>query len=105
VAVITAAGTSPSTNADLYAYGAPTVTSVSPNTGPTAGGNTVTINGTGFVTGATVKFGTTAATAVTLVSGTQLTAKAPTHAAGIVNVRVSTPAGTSPIAFGNRYTY
>ncbi len=35
----------------------PTVTKVSPNAGPTGGGGTVTITGTGFVPGATVLFG------------------------------------------------
>ena len=35
----------------------PTVTSVSPNTGPTTGGTTITVTGTGFVTGATVVIG------------------------------------------------
>ncbi len=43
---------------------APTVTSVSPNSGPTAGGTAVTITGTNFATGATVTFGTAAATNV-----------------------------------------
>ena len=38
---------------DLYAYGAPTVSLLSPDAGSVAGGNTVTINGTGFVPGAT----------------------------------------------------
>src|SRR6202022_4229025 len=36
---------------------APTVTSISPNTGTTAGGNGVTITGTGFLSGATVTLG------------------------------------------------
>ena len=42
----------------------PTVTSVSPNNGTTAGGTSVTITGTNFATGATVTFGGTAATNV-----------------------------------------
>ncbi len=42
---------------DDYAYGAPTVTLVEPNNGPTNGGTEVTITGTGFVPGAIVNFG------------------------------------------------
>jgi hypothetical protein len=105
VRVTTPAGTSAAASANRYTYGPPTVTSLSPNTGPTGGGNTVTINGSGFVPGATVKFGTTASSSVTFVSGTQIKAKAPAHAAGAVNVRVTTPAGMSAASSANRYTY
>jgi hypothetical protein len=106
VTVLTPGGTSPTSAADHYTYDArPTVTSVVPTVGATAGGNTVTINGTNFLSGATVQFGTTVATGVTLVSATKLTAKAPAHAAGVVDVRVTTPGGTSAIAAGDHYTY
>jgi hypothetical protein len=57
---------------------APTVTAVSPDNGPTAGGTTVTVTGSGFVEGSTsVAFGTTPATAVTVTSDTTLTATSP----------------------------
>ncbi len=105
VLVTTPAGTSAATNADLYAYGAPTISSLSPTSGSTAGGNTVTINGNGFVPGATVKFGTTASPLVTLVSSTQVKATAPAHAGGTVDVRVTTPAGTSTATSADHYTY
>ena len=67
----------------------PTVTSVSPNNGPAAGGTAVTITGTNFAAGATVTFGGTAATNVVVVSGTQITATTPAHAAGAVTVTVT----------------
>ncbi len=51
----------------------PTVSSVSPNNGPVAGGTAVTITGTNFAAGATVTFGGTAATNVVVVNGTQIT--------------------------------
>jgi hypothetical protein len=105
VVVTTPAGASAATKFNLYAYGAPTVTSLSPNAGPTAGGNTVTITGTGFVPGATVKFGATASSTVTFVSATQITAVAPAHAAGAIHVVVTTPAGVSVANAGNLYTY
>ena len=43
----------------------PTVSSLSPTTGPATGGTTVTITGTGFTSGSTVDFGSSAATSVT----------------------------------------
>jgi Metallo-peptidase family M12B Reprolysin-like/IPT/TIG domain len=73
---------------------APTLASISPTSGPIAGGTTVTLTGTGFVnsgTGTTVLFGATAATSVTFNSATSLTATAPAHAAGTVAVTVTNP--------------
>jgi hypothetical protein len=105
IRVTTAGGISAIANGSFYAYGPPTVSSVSPNAGSTAGGNTVTINGDGFVPGLTVKFGTTAATTVTFVSGNQVKAKAPAHSAGNVNVRVTTPAGINGVTNGSQYAY
>ena len=67
----------------------PTVSSVSPNSGPTAGGTAVTITGTNFAAGATVTFGGTAATNVVVVSSTTITATTPAAAAGAVTVTVT----------------
>ena len=72
---------------------APTVTSVAPNTGPAGGGTTVTIVGTNFLAGATVSFGGTAATGVTVVSSTSITATTAARAAGTVNVVVTNTDG------------
>ena len=64
-----------------YMYVAPpTVTAVSPAKGTTAGGTSVTITGTGFASGDTVNFGSTAATGVTVNSATSITAVAPAGA-------------------------
>jgi len=73
----------------------PTLTSVSPNSGSTAGGTSVTISGTNFSSGATVRFDTTAATNVNVVSSTSITANTPSHAAGPVNVVVTNANGQS----------
>lgn len=74
---------------------APTVTAISPNTGPVAGGTPVTLTGIAF-TGATgVMVGGVAATAVTVVSDTSLTFVTPAMPAGAVSVVVATPAGTN----------
>jgi fibronectin type 3 domain-containing protein len=81
----------------------PTVTSVSPNSGPTAGGTAVTIAGTNFAAGATVTFGATAATNVMVVSGTQITATTPAGSAGAVSVAVTVSGQSGSLAGG--YTY
>jgi len=84
---------------------APTVSSITPNTGTTAGGTAVTITGTGFLTGATAKVGGTAATGVTLVNSTTITATTPAHAAGAVGVVVTnTNAQSGTLTNGFTYT-
>jgi hypothetical protein len=107
VTVTTAAGASPATAADHYTYTAPTptVTGISPVSGPTSGGQHVTITGTGFTNGATVAFDAAAGTAVTVVSPTSITVTTPKHAKGTVDVRVTTSGGPSPVTTADRYTY
>jgi hypothetical protein len=105
VLVATPGGHSPATSNDLYAYGPPAITGLSPHGGAIAGGNTVTITGTGFVPGAVVKFGSTLSATVTFVSATQLKAVAPAESAGTVRVLVATPGGTSPATSADLYTY
>jgi hypothetical protein len=83
---------------------APTVSAVSPNSGTTLGGTSVTLTGTGFVTGATVRFGGTLATNVNVTSGTTITATTPAHAAGAVNVVVTNPDNQSA-TLTNGFTY
>jgi uncharacterized repeat protein (TIGR03803 family) len=68
---------------------------VSPGSGPSAGGTQVTITGTNLTGATAVMFGATAAAAFTVDSATQITATAPPHAAGGVDVTVTTPGGTS----------
>src|SRR5207247_10590093 len=83
----------------------PRMSSLSTHGGPTAGGNKVTITGTHFAPGATVKFGAKASATVTFVSGTKLRAVAPAHAAGTVPISVTTPAGSSPATDDDLYAY
>jgi len=82
----------------------PTVTSVTPNTGPVTGGTMVTLAGLGFGGTPTVTFGGTPATAVTVVNGTTLTAVTPAHAAGPVDVVVTMPTGSFTLPAGFTYT-
>lgn len=83
---------------------APTVTSLSPNNGLAAGGTSVTIAGTGFVSPATVKFGETSATGVTVNSSTSITAKSPVGS-GTVNVTVTDTNGTSAAVSHDWFAY
>jgi len=72
-----------------------TITSVSPATGPSAGGTPVTITGTGFAPGATVSFGFAAASKIVVVSSTQITAITPPQVGGAANITIVNPSGTS----------
>lgn len=81
-----------------------TVTSVLPTSGPTAGGTTVTIQGTGFVVGAVVLFDGVAANTVTVISEKVLTAVTPAHALGLARVVVMTPDGQDAQA-AQRFSY
>ncbi len=74
---------------------APTVSSVTPTSGPSAGGTTITVAGTGFQSGSTVSVGGAAATSVTVASGSQLTAVTPGGAPGAAAVVVTNTDGQS----------
>jgi len=82
---------------------APTVTSVSPNSGSTLGGTAVTITGTNFAAGATVTFGATAATSVVVVSSTSITATTPAGSAGAVTVTVTVGGQSGSLTSGFTY--
>ena len=82
----------------------PTILGVAPQWGPTTGGSQVTIVGGCFRPGATATFGGSAASAITVVSATAITATTPAHAAGPVTVVVTNPA-LSPATLANAYTY
>lgn len=64
------------------------VDSVTPSSGPTFGGQAVTIKGFGFDLATGVTFGGDAATSVVIVSNTTITAVTPVHASGAVDVTV-----------------
>ena len=87
-----------------FDYGAPpTVTAVSPTSGPA--GTTVTITGTGFTHVRSVTFGSAAATVADGGTATSLTVTAPAHAAGLVNVHVITDYGSSGKSTADEFTY
>ena len=104
VTVTTPAGSAVATNAWTY-LGVPTVSAVSPTSGPASGGTTITVTGTGFRAGATtVKVGGAPASAVIVnVAGTSLTAVTGASVPGRMAVSVSTGGGTGSKA--NAFTY
>lgn len=83
----------------------PKVSKVSPTSGRTAGGDTVTVTGSGFTKTAKVLFGTTPGTNVTVVSSKKLTVVSPAGAAGYVHVRVVTKKGKSAKVTKDRFRY
>ncbi len=83
---------------------APMVTSISPNNGPAAGGTSVTIKGTGFIAGSTVKFASTAASSVTINSETSITAVSPAGS-GLANIAVTNSKGTSASTPADQFAY
>ncbi|MFP3824666.1 putative Ig domain-containing protein [Pseudomonas sp. SIMBA_021] len=81
----------------------PTLTSVAPNSGSTAGATAVTLTGSNFTGATSVSFGGTAAPSYTVNNATTITATTPAHAAGAVNVTIITPGGSATLT--NGYTY
>ncbi|MBV9214707.1 MAG: IPT/TIG domain-containing protein, partial [Acidobacteria bacterium] len=84
---------------DYYAYAAPTVSGISPNSGPTGGGTVVTVSGANFAVASgqtTVKIGGVTCTGVNVSNGGSLTCTTGAHSApGAVSVDVTTPGGTN----------
>jgi hypothetical protein len=109
ITVTTANGTSATHVVDQFTYVAPpTVTAVSPSTGPTGGGSVVTITGTSFIGvsgAAAVKFGANNVTSYTVNTSTQITATSPSGSAGTVDVVVVSTGGTSASGAPDHFTY
>ncbi|HUB73821.1 MAG TPA: IPT/TIG domain-containing protein [Solirubrobacteraceae bacterium] len=83
----------------------PSISGVSPDAGSTAGGTEVTISGEGFSETSAVSFGGVPATSFSELSPNTIVAVAPAHAAGTVDVSVTTVAGSSASTEADRFTY
>ena len=80
----------------VQAANVPTITGVSPSSGPDLGGTAITITGTNFTGVTKVELGTTTCSATyTVVSTTTITCKTPVHATGAVPVKVFTVNGVA----------
>ena len=105
VTVTTAGGTSAKSPADQFGY-APVVSGLSPAQGPVIGGTPMTIIGQGFIPGATtVLFGSTPPASLTVLSDRQIAVTSPPGAAGLVDVTVTTAAGTSAKSSADQFSY
>ena len=103
VEVTTPNGSSAANTLFTYVVPAPTLTAISPTSGSTAGGTSITITGTDF-TGATgVSIGGAACTNVVVVDATTITCTTPAGTAGTASVLVTTPGGTN--AANTLFTY
>ncbi|WP_459549879.1 beta strand repeat-containing protein [Nocardia sp. X0981] len=92
---VTVTGSGGTSNGVAYTYAAvPTLSSITPGSGPAAGGTTVILIGTGLSTASAVTFGATPATSFTVDSDMQITAVVPAGA-GTVPVTVTTAGGTT----------
>lgn len=90
----------------------PTVTNVTPGQGsaaPSPCATRVTVSGSNFTSGTSVRFGSVASPSVTVISPTQLTADAPPQPPGTVDVTVETNQGLmfgdSPLTVADQFTF
>ena len=105
ITVTTPLGTSTANSNDRFTYqNGPTVTSISPNFGPAAGGTSVTITGANFTGASAVNFGSTATASFTVNSSTSITATSPAGK-GKVDITVTTPTGTSAAVSADKFSY
>jgi subtilisin family serine protease len=106
VQVNAAGGATPDTAADDFTYlPPPTITGLSPSTGPNTGGIEVAITGTDLEGVQSVTFGGVEARDWWIDAPGTLMAVSPAHAAGVVRVVVTTGGGATPDSEYNSYTY
>jgi len=107
VTVTTPGGTSATSKHDRFGY-TPSVTAITPGSGPALGGTGVTITGAGFAPGAGAtgfKFGSKKASHVECASSTSCTATTPANGAGMVTVTTSVGKLKSAGNPGDTFTY
>ncbi len=108
VTVVTPAGVSVMSSADQFSYvtatGPPAVTGVSPATGPTTGGTTVTITGNNLAGVSAVNFGSMQVNTFSSDTATEITLASPAGS-GTVDVTVMTPDGTSAASSAYEFSY
>jgi alpha-tubulin suppressor-like RCC1 family protein len=106
VTVTTPGGTTAVRAGDKFTYVAPpAVTKVAPGKGGVTGGTSVKITGTSLANASSVMFGANPAASYSVISPTSILATSPPAAAGLVDVRVTTPLGTSPISTKDHFAY
>lgn len=90
----------------VTAASAPVITAVSPNNGSVEGSTAIVVTGSGFTGVTAVNVGTNPATSFTFGDDTSLKVVTPTASkAGIADITIITPAGTSTIVPADQFTY
>ena len=106
VTVRTTSGTSPIVAGDTFSYVPPaTVTAVAPDVGAAEGDTPVDVTGTGFTGSTSVDFGEVPGSALHIISDSELTVDSPPGSAGVVDVTVNGPGGTSAPSSNDQFTY
>ncbi len=88
----------------VYTNPAPQITSVSPATGPVAGGTPLMVSGSGFLSGATLTIGGASAGNLMVVSANEINCTAPVGVLGSANIVVTNP-DTQQATLSGGYTY
>jgi IPT/TIG domain len=83
--------------------GDPTISSLSPATGPAAGGTVVTVNGNNFMGASGVTFGGAAGTAMKVETDNRIKVTTPAGTVGAKDVVVTTASGTATSTGGFTY--
>jgi IPT/TIG domain len=106
VTVATAGGPSAPNASDQFTFvAAPSVASLSPNSGPISGGTAVTLTGANFTGATAVDFGDTAV-GFTVNNDTSLTVVSPVgESVDTVDITVTTVGGTSPTGAADQFAY
>ena len=105
--VVTPSGTSTASPASTFTYlvpAAPAITSIVPATGRGYVRTPVVVTGQNFTDSTKLTVGGVPV-AYTKVSATQLKVILPTHAAGLVDVQLTTPGGTTALGSAARFTF
>jgi alpha-tubulin suppressor-like RCC1 family protein len=108
VTVTSPSGTSAASSKYHFKYEGPTIASVSPASGSTAGGQTVTISGSGFVSGegtTAFKFGKALGSSASCSSSTACTVVSPPGKAGIVDLTATVGKSKSKKQSGDKFRY
>jgi IPT/TIG domain/Fibronectin type III domain len=84
---------------------APRVTGISTTRGPSSGGTSVTITGTGFTGATSVNFAGTPDTSITVTGDTSITLATPPSTAGTDDVTVTGPGGSSADSAAFQFTF
>ena len=103
VLTTTYGGSTTSTNAFRYIE-APTISTVSPSAGPTAGGSSIVISGTHLNSTTSVTIGGVAAS-ITGNTGTSVTVTTPAGSAGAKSISLQTYDGVGSVTSTNAFTY